>query len=79
MVDTVLIPEVNFKLEGPNGLLAYIGKVLETKGHAVLCVAEGAGQVRFCWGGRGSVLGEGPCGVCMLPQFPKHTYSLCLA
>lgn len=43
----VLIPEVQFKLEGPTGLLAYLEKVLETKGHAVVCVAEGAGQVRL--------------------------------
>ena len=45
VVDAVLIPEVTFKLEGPTGLLAYLEKVLQNKGHAVLCVAEGAGQV----------------------------------
>ena len=44
VVDVVLIPEVPFKLEGPTGLLAYLERVLETKGHAVVCVAEGAGQ-----------------------------------
>ena len=43
-VDICLIPEVPFKLEGPNGVLAYLEKVLATKGHAVMCVAEGAGQ-----------------------------------
>jgi 6-phosphofructokinase 1 len=42
----VLIPEVPFKLDGPTGLLAYLESVLEAKGHAVVCVAEGAGQVR---------------------------------
>ncbi|KIZ02592.1 hypothetical protein MNEG_5364 [Monoraphidium neglectum] len=44
VVDAVLIPEVPFKLEGPGGLLAYLGGVLESKGHAVVCLAEGAGQ-----------------------------------
>lgn len=45
VVDVVLIPEVPFKLQGPTGLLAYLETVLEKKGHAVVCVAEGAGQV----------------------------------
>jgi hypothetical protein len=49
VVDAVLIPEVQFKLEGPTGLLAYIEKVLENKGHAVICIAEGAGQVGAPW------------------------------
>lgn len=46
VVDAVLIPEVPFKLEGPTGLLAYLESVIENKGHAVVCLAEGAGQVR---------------------------------
>jgi 6-phosphofructokinase 1 len=41
-----LIPEVPFKLTGDNGMFAYLEKVLNDKGHAVVCVAEGAGQVR---------------------------------
>ena len=44
VVDVCLIPEVPFTLHGPNGLLAYIEKLLAEKGHAVICVAEGAGQ-----------------------------------
>ena len=40
-----LIPEVNFDLKGEHGLFAYVEKVLENKGHAVICLAEGAGQV----------------------------------
>ncbi|MEW5297418.1 MAG: hypothetical protein WDW36_000628 [Sanguina aurantia] len=44
VVDACLIPEVPFKLHGPNGLLAYLEYVIKCKGHAVLCVAEGAGQ-----------------------------------
>ncbi|MCE1195842.1 ATP-dependent 6-phosphofructokinase [bacterium] len=40
----VLIPEVPFDLEGPSGLLAQIEKRLGRRGHAVIVVAEGAGQ-----------------------------------
>jgi 6-phosphofructokinase 1 len=40
----VLIPEVPFGLEGPGGMLAYIEKRLERRHHAVIVVAEGAGQ-----------------------------------
>ncbi len=39
-----LIPEVPFDLDGPNGLLAHLEKRLENRGHAVIVVAEGAGQ-----------------------------------
>lgn len=40
----VLIPEVPFELEGPNGLLQHLKSRLEKRGHAVILVAEGAGQ-----------------------------------
>ena len=40
----VLIPEVPFALDGPNGLLEYIYKRVVKRGHAVVIVAEGAGQ-----------------------------------
>jgi 6-phosphofructokinase 1 len=40
----VLIPEVPFALDGENGLLALLEKRLERRGHAVIIVAEGAGQ-----------------------------------
>jgi 6-phosphofructokinase 1 len=43
----VLIPEVDFEVEGPNGLLAWLEKRLEARRHAVIVVAEGAGQ-RYC-------------------------------
>lgn len=43
-VNIVLIPEVPFVLEGENGLLRYLEKRLEERGHAVIVVAEGAGQ-----------------------------------
>ena len=40
----VLIPEVPFDIEGPNGLLAHLEKRLERRHHAVIIVAEGACQ-----------------------------------
>jgi 6-phosphofructokinase 1 len=43
----VLIPEVPFDLEGPNGLLAALEKRLAARGHAVIVAAEGAGQHLF--------------------------------
>ena len=39
-----LIPEVPFDLDGPNGLLAHIEDRLNERHHAVIVVAEGAGQ-----------------------------------
>ncbi|CAK0785553.1 hypothetical protein CVIRNUC_008763 [Coccomyxa viridis] len=41
VVDICLIPEVHFT---EDKLMAYIDKQLQKKGHAVICVAEGAGQ-----------------------------------
>jgi 6-phosphofructokinase 1 len=46
-VNFVLIPESNFDLEGPEGLLAALEKRLEQRGHAVVVAAEGAGQKYF--------------------------------
>ncbi len=43
----VLIPEADFDLDGPHGLLAVLEKRLQTRKHAVIVVAEGAGQ-RYC-------------------------------
>ncbi|PWT73036.1 MAG: diphosphate--fructose-6-phosphate 1-phosphotransferase [Proteobacteria bacterium] len=43
-VDLVLIPEVPALLEGEPGVLAYLQKVLDRKGNAVVVVAEGAAQ-----------------------------------
>jgi len=40
----VLIPEVPFKLHGENGLLHHLKDRLERRQHAVILVAEGAGQ-----------------------------------
>jgi 6-phosphofructokinase 1 len=46
-IDLTLIPESPFKLEGENGLYSYIQKRVKSKGHAVIVVAEGAGQDLF--------------------------------
>ncbi|MBQ5400144.1 MAG: ATP-dependent 6-phosphofructokinase [Treponema sp.] len=39
-----LIPEVPFEMDGPNGFLAHLEARLKRRGHAVIVVAEGAGQ-----------------------------------
>lgn len=43
----VMIPEVPFDLEGPQGMLAMLENRLARRGHAVIVVAEGAGQHFF--------------------------------
>ena len=46
-VNFVLIPEVDFDLEGPQGLLHAVEERLALRNHAVIVVAEGAGQKFF--------------------------------
>ncbi|MEE4356243.1 MAG: ATP-dependent 6-phosphofructokinase [Desulfococcaceae bacterium] len=46
-VNFVLIPEVDFDLEGTGGFLEKLEKRLTDSGHAVIVVAEGAGQKFF--------------------------------
>lgn len=43
-VNFLLIPEVRFDLYGPKGFLSCLEDRLRKRGHAVVCVAEGAGQ-----------------------------------
>ncbi|XP_031285412.1 ATP-dependent 6-phosphofructokinase 5, chloroplastic isoform X2 [Pistacia vera] len=43
-IDICLIPEVPFSLHGPHGVLRHLKYLIDTKGSAVICVAEGAGQ-----------------------------------
>ncbi|MFN3505475.1 MAG: ATP-dependent 6-phosphofructokinase [Caldimicrobium sp.] len=43
-VNFCLVPEMDFDLEGPNGFLAELEKRLIQRKHAVIVVAEGAGQ-----------------------------------
>lgn len=44
VVDCCLIPEIDFFLEGKGGLLEFLDHRLKKDGHAVIVVAEGAGQ-----------------------------------
>ena len=43
-VNFVLIPEVPFALDGPGGLMAALKERIERRRHALVVVAEGAGQ-----------------------------------
>ncbi len=47
VVNFVLIPEMTFDLNGKNGFLEALKQRLELKHHAVIVVAEGAGQYLF--------------------------------
>jgi 6-phosphofructokinase 1 len=46
-VNFTLIPEIPFRLEGPGGFLEALEKRLQRRHHAVVVVAEGAGQDLF--------------------------------
>jgi 6-phosphofructokinase 1 len=46
-VDLVLVPEVPTVLDGPHGVLEHVVRLLDRQGHAVVVVAEGAGQDLF--------------------------------
>ena len=43
-VNFVLVPEVSFDLDGPNGLLSHLEKRILNRHHVVILIAEGAGQ-----------------------------------
>jgi 6-phosphofructokinase 1 len=43
-VNFLLVPEVEFDLEGDNGFLKHLEERMLRRKHAVICVAEGAGQ-----------------------------------
>ena len=55
VVNFVLVPEMHFELEGENGFLALLKKRLDKKHHAVIVVAEGAGQNLFSNDEKGQV------------------------
>lgn len=46
-VNFVLVPELDFDLDGPNGFLHFLRKRIENRHHALIVVAEGAGQKFF--------------------------------
>lgn len=74
-VDVVLVPEEPLVLEGPTGLYSYVERVLDRQGHAVIVVAEGAGQ-ELMVGERGSDKSGnaklGDIGVFLKDRIPKH-------
>ncbi len=74
-VDVVLVPEEPLALEGPTGLYSYVERVLDRQGHAVIVVAEGAGQELMA-GERGSDKSGnaklGDIGVFLKERIPKH-------
>jgi 6-phosphofructokinase 1 len=43
-VNFALVPEVPFRLDGPNGFLAALKARIQSRSHALIAVAEGAGQ-----------------------------------
>lgn len=43
-VDLCLVPEVAIELEGPNGCMPHLKQRVKEQGHAVVVVAEGAGE-----------------------------------
>ncbi len=50
----VLIPEVPFKLDGDGGFLSVLRRRVKASGHAVIVVAEGAGQEQLQTAGNGT-------------------------
>lgn len=46
-VNFCLVPEVEFQLDGPNGLIESLERRLKARQHAVIVTAEGAGQKFF--------------------------------
>ncbi|QDV68345.1 Pyrophosphate--fructose 6-phosphate 1-phosphotransferase [Rosistilla carotiformis] len=71
----VLIPEVPFSLEGAHGLLACLKRRLDDAGHAVIVVAEGAGQHLMQSSGKTDASGNsrlGDVGVWLKQQIESH-------
>lgn len=44
VADFVLLPEIPFDIDGPNGLLSHLSELLKKQGYATIVLAEGAGQ-----------------------------------
>jgi len=66
-VNFVLVPENNFALDGPDGLLAQLELRLRRRHHAVIVVAEGAGQHLCEASGRTDASGNPVlCDICSL-------------
>lgn len=59
VVNFVLVPEARFALNGANGFLEILRKRLDAKHHALIVVAEGAGQHLFNSGDRDTMDASG--------------------
>ncbi len=46
-VNFTLVPEVPLRLDGPGGFLSALSRRIRARGHAVVVIAEGAGQALF--------------------------------
>lgn len=62
-VDVCLIPEVDFAMEGVNGVVNHVKNLVASQGHALIVLAEGAGQeyvtkVEGTDGGGNPILGD---------------------
>jgi 6-phosphofructokinase 1 len=71
----VLIPEVPFDLDGPNGLLKHLEDRLVRRSHAVVVVAEGAGQRYLRTDGGTDASGNiklGDIGTFLRDKFTEH-------
>jgi len=74
-VNFVLVPEQPFSLDGPDGLLASLEARLRRRGHAVVVVAEGAGQDLLPQSGRTDASGNVVLGdICGLLQARFKAY-----
>ncbi len=74
-----LIPEVAFDLEGKNGLFQYLHDRLRRRNHAVIIVAEGAGQEHLSASGASDASGNkrlGDIGVYLKQRIVEHFDSL---
>ncbi len=58
-VNLCLIPEVPFRLEGETGVLAYLKRRVLRRAHAVIVVAEGAGQELLATDGKAELDASG--------------------
>jgi 6-phosphofructokinase 1 len=76
VVDFCLVPETEFALGGNNGLFAALSRCLDKARHAVIVVAEGAGQTLFAGAkvqkdASGNVL-KNDIGVFLKDEIQKH-------
>jgi 6-phosphofructokinase 1 len=74
-VNFVLVPELPFDLEGPNGLLTHLERRMLQRHHAVILIAEGAGQDLIPDTGRVDASGNkvyGDIGVFLKNKIAEH-------